>query len=402
MKPLRFVLLLLVSLLLTGQLHAAQLIPNDPRFHRQWHLSNQSSVYQGKDMSAPAAWAITTGSTNVTVAILATGIRLSHPDLDGRIRGGTNLVDGNADYTDHDGLGTELAAIQAGTGNNHYDYAGIDWQCGIIAVKIARSNELASASLMARGINYAVSNGCKIITIPYGVDVNTTELLNSVSNAFAKNVLIVAPIGRSADPASPGNRPQAIGVSVTNTGDKRISAYGPGVDVAASGDQIDCFSHNVNGTSVRGYPYGAPQVAGVCSLLLSIRPHLTPTQLRALICAGGMDLVGGAGSGDVPGWDQHFGWGKVNAYYSLQLALTEIDQFNLTEDDKIQFSWSSPPNLSNKQPYELYASPSIDGPWEKLSPVFTYNGQRTTVVIPTSEITQFFRVAIREDWPDGT
>jgi len=63
------------------------LVPNDTSFPAQWHLQNtgQSGGLPGADIRATDAWDITTGSTNVVIAVLDTGIDTDHPEFAGRI-----------------------------------------------------------------------------------------------------------------------------------------------------------------------------------------------------------------------------------------------------------------------------------------------------------------------------
>jgi thermitase len=89
-------------------------IPSDPRFPEQWGLVA---------IGAPAAWSISTGSADVTIAIVDTGVDLTHPDLDDKIVSGWDFVNDDADSQDDNGHGTHVAGIAAANRTT-----GLAWQ----------------------------------------------------------------------------------------------------------------------------------------------------------------------------------------------------------------------------------------------------------------------------------
>jgi len=118
-------------------------------------------------------------------------------------------------------------------------------------------------------------------------------------------------------------------------------------------------------------------VAGVCSLLLSIRPDLTPDQIRNILCLGAEDQIGDAT--DTPGFDNYYGWGRLNAYNSLLLAKTRFDQVTALPNNQVKLGWISPFNASNKLPYQISFSTNLAGPWILLTATngFSYTSNRT-------------------------
>lgn len=120
-------------------LYYSQQTPNDPQYSQQYGLPK---------IDAPSAWDIATGSSNVKIAILDSGVDIDHPDLDSKLTAGYDFVDINVnewqsngymlisgeDYTTRDsnpddfrGHGTQVAGVAAAETNNGDDIAGVCW-----------------------------------------------------------------------------------------------------------------------------------------------------------------------------------------------------------------------------------------------------------------------------------
>ena len=132
--------------------------PNDPLYPQQWGLAK---------INAPAAWDVTTGSPDVTIAVVDAGLDTTHPDLAGQlwtnpgeIAGngldddnngyvddihGWNLVDDNADLTDNTGHGTQVAGVIAARTNNSQGVAGVCWDCRLMVVKVTQPGGVANS-----------------------------------------------------------------------------------------------------------------------------------------------------------------------------------------------------------------------------------------------------------------
>ncbi|MFQ5655764.1 MAG: S8 family serine peptidase, partial [Planctomycetota bacterium] len=147
-------------------------VPSDPLFPDQWHLDNsgQSGGIPGADISAPAAWDITTGSSSVVIAVLDEGLDMSHPDLAPNIWGGHESTDqpspgglpGNADPLD--GHGTSCAGIAAAIGNNGIGVSGVSWSAAILAVRIGYAAHWTEIAWEVDGITWAVDNGADVLS----------------------------------------------------------------------------------------------------------------------------------------------------------------------------------------------------------------------------------------------
>jgi subtilisin family serine protease len=84
-------------------------VPTDPYYGYEWHLPK---------INAPSAWDVTTGTSAVTIAILDSGVDVSHPDLAPLLVPGWNYFDNNANITDVNGHGTSVAGAAAAADNN--------------------------------------------------------------------------------------------------------------------------------------------------------------------------------------------------------------------------------------------------------------------------------------------
>jgi thermitase len=133
--------------------------PNDPLYWRQWGHEYVKST---------PAWDVTTGSSSVTIAVLDTGLDLSHPELSGRLVAGYDFVNVDSDPSDDHGHGTRVTGIAAATGNNGIGVAGMDWRAGVMPVKVLNASGVGSWSAISRGIIYAADNGAQVINMSLG------------------------------------------------------------------------------------------------------------------------------------------------------------------------------------------------------------------------------------------
>jgi len=354
-------------------------VPNDPNFSQQWHHTN--SIRLGADIHSTLAWNLTQGSSNILVAVLDTGLADTLSEFAGRVAPGYNFAYGDFDTTDDYGHGTVVAGVLCANANNATLGAGVDWRCNLMPIKVLDYSNYGYYSWWAQGIDFAVSQGAKVINLSAGGSTSDTTLTSSISDAIAQGVIFVTVTHNdgSGTIRFPGNLPMCITVGATDKNDRRagFSNYGPQIDLVAPGTNIYSVGRSGGLESWWGTSFAAPQVAGVCSLLAGLRPDLRQDQARALVCAGAEDGVGDAT--DTPGFDNYYGWGRLNAYNTVLLAQTRIDQAQAIPGGGIVLSWSSPPNASNRQPYRVETAISVAGPWTLITNTngFAYSPVRT-------------------------
>lgn len=300
--------------------------PNDPHFSFQWGLYNlgQTGGSAGADVSAPEGWEINTGSEAITLAIVDTGVDVTHEDLKDNIVPGYDFYNDDADPSDDHGHGTFVAGIAAAQTHNEVGIAGVCWHCRIMPIKVLNNNGFGSLSTVAQGIVYAVEHGAQVINLSLGSAKLSSVIQDAVAFANSQGVSIVAGVGNHGTPPIhyPAKLPETIAVGATDHNDIRWSnsAYGAELDLMAPGRNIlSTFFNNLyifaDGTSM-----ATPFVTGAVGLLKSLCPQITPEEIRSVLKETADDL------GPV-GWDEEYGAGRLNIETMLAFAQHKNCQF---------------------------------------------------------------------------
>jgi subtilisin family serine protease len=316
---------------------AAQIEPDDPSYAAQWHLPR---------IGMPAAWATITDTAGLTVAVLDTGVKLDHPDLQGQLwanpgelpangrdddgdgfaddvhgwhfyhvlSGGQSLPRQDADLADANGHGTHVAGIIGAAGDNGLGVAGVAWRARLMVVRVLDADATGWESDIIQGLGYAVDHGARVVNMSLGLASPGPLLAQAVADAQARGVVLVAAAGNGGGAVLyPAAYPGVIAVGASDRSDARasFSAYGarldllaPGVDILSTWNGRPYFAQS--GTSM-----AAPQVAGVAALLLARMPRAGPAAIRACLLAGAADL-------GAPGRDDTTGWGLLSAPGALR------------------------------------------------------------------------------------
>jgi len=323
----------------------AQVAPNDTSFANQWGLSNSGQNIKGQtgtaqnDIHAVAAWEVTKGS-GVKVAVLDTGIDLSHPEFVGKIA--IQKVFNTSSIDDQFGHGTHVAGIIAADTNNSQGIAGTCPECQLMIVKVMDDSGSGPYSLIADGITWSADNGAKVISMSIAGQSFSQLLQDAVNYAWSKGVVIVAAAGNcggsnfsangctSQNPMEyPGALTNVVSVGNTDNKDQKsvTSNYGSWVKIAAPGTNI--FStlptHTYamqpgHGTALNydyltGTSMSAPMVAGVAALIWST-PYGTSNQAVVDRLYATADKIAGTGTF----WQN----GRVNAASAVGASTTPI------------------------------------------------------------------------------
>ncbi len=327
----------------------AQITPSDSTFSSLWGLNNtgQSGGLLDADIDAPEAWEYTTGSKNVVVAVIDTGVDFNHPDIranmwvnPGEVGGDGSDNDGNGfvddihgyDFVNNDGSpmddnghGTHVAGTIGAVGNNAEGVVGVNWSVSIMALKFLNANGTGFISNAIKALNYAT-----MMKTEYGVNVvvannswggggYNSQMYNAIRSAQEANILFVAAAGndgsnndsRNAYPAN-YDLDNVISVAATDNRDKlaSFSNYGATkVHLAAPGVGIRSTTPGGRYASYSGTSMAAPHVAGVAALLWSIDPNLSYQEVKNAILNGvdqKSDLAGKVATG-----------GRLNAYNAV-------------------------------------------------------------------------------------
>ena len=192
-----------------------------------------------RTVSAPAAWDVTTGASDVVIAILDTGVTPG-PEFDGKLLAGIDFVNGDADPADDDAKrhGTAVAAVAAADANDG-GVAGMCWSCSILPVKVLDTDGSGSSYDIARGVTWATDRGADVIVMSLGGTGTSRALQDATADARSRGAVLVAAAGNAGAtaPNYPAAYPGVIGVAGSTSVDGRYdwSNHGSWVDVAAPG-----------------------------------------------------------------------------------------------------------------------------------------------------------------------
>jgi hypothetical protein len=226
-----------------------------------------------------------------------------------------------------------VASVAAATGGNGQLMAGVDWNCKIMPVKVIDAQGRALYSDIISGLRYAADNSAKVINLSEAGTTVSQALEDAVSYAKDRGAIVVASMGNDNidTPYYPAAYSTVIAVGATNSKDQRAvpfsctdsggSNYGSKIDFVAPGDVLIALS-NTNPTDITawcGTSVAAPMVSGTVTLMLAVNPALTFDQVYSALKTGARDQVG-LTSEDTQGWDEYYGWGRIDAYRSLVAA----------------------------------------------------------------------------------
>ncbi|MFM8270471.1 MAG: S8 family serine peptidase [Pseudomonadota bacterium] len=304
--------------------------PDDTFFEKQYGLNNtgqvanKSSGFIDADIDAPEAWEITTGSRNVTVAVIDSGVDYNHPDLVNNIwlnpgetgtdsagadkssngidddgNGyiddfrGWDFVDNDNDPMDTNGHGTHVAGIIGARGNNSRGVTGINWQVSIVPLRTMDSTGMGSNSNIKKAVEYATAMHFHITNNSYAGGDFDQSMKDSIEAAKAAGVLFVAAAGNEGSnndtsPVYPANYDvdNLVTVGASNNTDTLafFSNYGVNkVHLVAPGENI--LSTYLNGTYsyLSGTSMAAPHVAGAAALLKAKDSTLTYSAIKSAL-----------------------------------------------------------------------------------------------------------------------
>lgn len=343
-----------------SQVSAAKTL-DDTFAAKEWHL---------KAIHAPEAWEQETGSSDVIVAVIDSGVDIDHPDLrqniwtnpqeipnngidddgDGYIDDvhGWNFVEDTNDVRpviSEDGIdeafihGTVVSSLIAARGNDGIGIAGVSWNARIMPLVVLGSDGSGRDTDIAKAIRYATAHGVDIINLSFVGYEKDEVLAQAINEATSQGVLLVSAAGNgdsesgqnldltAAFPACDKGAAGKGSISVTSVDEwKRKAAYanyGTCVDVSAPGENLfaarPTYAHTSRGQMAPGYrgnlsgtSVAAPLVAGLAALLKSQHPDWTPEEIakRIIQTSDSVDELNPAYAGKL-------GRGQINAEKAL-------------------------------------------------------------------------------------
>ena len=291
--------------------------PNDTAYKDGilWALHNigQNSGLEDADIDAPEAWSIDQGKPEITVAVIDTGVRYTHQDLDGQMWNNTdetagNFVDDDADgYVDNiygadpsdgdgdpmdtSGHGTHVSGTIAAKANDGNPHVGVAWNVRIMAVKLF-PNAFTSTEIAC--VEFAAENGAHVANCSYGsywfqqAEFDTYAAAGdeyglmfscSAGNSFNDNDgwMVAYPCSFELDniiSVAATDRSDQI-TWFSNYGEKSVDLGAPGTEIFSTTSDSDYSYEEMQGTSM-----AAPHVAGVLSLMRGLQPGWSILQIR--------------------------------------------------------------------------------------------------------------------------
>ncbi|MGE3539867.1 MAG: S8 family serine peptidase [Candidatus Tectimicrobiota bacterium] len=284
------------------------LSPSDPGYSSQWHLPR---------IAAPTGWDISTGSAQVVVAVIDSGIDPAHADLASKLLPGYSFLTNTTDARDVLGHGTAVSGTAGAIAGNLTGVAGVAWQNPVLPLVVLDSTNYATYANIAAAIMYAADHGAKVMNISIGGSSYSSTLQSAVDYAWNKGAVIVASAmnNGSSTPMYPAALEHVMAVSATTSSDllASFSNYGNWIDVAAPGASIYTTNRGGGYGYWNGTSFASPIVAGLAALVFAVQPNLTNTQVVDLIRQNSDDL-------GPAGYDPSFGYGRVNVYKTLLAA----------------------------------------------------------------------------------
>ncbi|MBS1515168.1 MAG: S8 family peptidase [Bacteroidetes bacterium] len=348
-------------------------LPNDPLFGSQWHLSNGGQLVStggnptfdlptangilDADMNLTQAWDITRGSANITIGIFDTGIDSAHPDLRTNVISGYDAIWNKRGVPrDSNGHGTCTAGLAGARGDNGIGVSGVAPLCKIQSFRVLNSQGSGITIALSRSFDSARVWGVEVLSNSWGGGSPLNTITNAINAAAdsgrnGRGCAILFSSGNEgrSNVSYPSYLPKVLSIGATTNRDKRKAPgtgeqywWGGNFGSDANGD-LDvcaptiCLTTDIQGTggynnaagangdydsTFNGTSCSCPNVSGIAGLLLSLNSNLTRVQVYEYICRGAekIDKVHYGNLKSYGWWNAYYGYGRVNAYYSLRLA----------------------------------------------------------------------------------
>jgi serine protease len=314
----------------------ASTIPHDTLYNYQWGC---------RMMYFPDAWDLQKGENRIppiTVAVLDTGVRMTHKDLQANLIIPTdicNFINNSNNPTDDYGHGTHVAGIISAVSNNNLCVTGMAWNVKILPVKVLNSNGEGTFAQIIAGINYAVAKGAKVINMSLGgtVSIVPQDFIDAFNNAATHNVTIIAAAGNENRWVNfPASYPGVVAVAALGPDGQRApySNYGPEIMVCAPGgaDSIadppnemivsTFYQSDTSYAYMSGTSMATPHVTGLVALIYSQIPGISPAQIIERLRTHTVDK-------GTTGFDNYYGYGMPDAFAALHGQPTQLPEIQV-------------------------------------------------------------------------
>jgi subtilisin family serine protease len=348
-------------------LQQRQFVPDDPLLPSQWHHRLIDS-YQ--------AWNFSLGSPTVKIAIVDTPFQMGHPDLAGNTVSGWDVV-ANEPVDSSTGIvhSTMCAGMAAAVIDNATGVAGAA-NCEVLPININ-----GAISEMYDAIIWAANNGVRVVNISWsGANSDALESAGYYLKTNTAGILVMSAIDGNGY-LNWTNQPDIYCIAMTDAADNfEQTMYGPYIDFAAPGYEIYSTTTGSSYGTGSGTSYAAPLFAGVVACLFGINPTLSPDQVINI-------LKNTAINPDRPGWNEYFGWGRIDFGAAATVAANTLPVI------------SSIRKSNNQATVCLNFSPSLTYSLWRTTQLVPANWQMITNAIVQTNSTQ---ISLTDQAPPGT
>ncbi len=359
-----------VELAEKSPIYRKTLTPNDPSFSG----STQWGLFQ---IGAQNAWNVSTGNSNVVVAIVDDAVEITHPDLSPVIWTNTGEIanngiddDGNGYIDDVNGWdasgtqyangdtdpnpdapassfdhGTHVAGIAGAATNNNAGVASIGFGVSLMAVK--STNSSVNLTHTYEGVVYAIENNADVINMSFGSGFNSSAFQSLMNYANSLGIVLVAAAGNDNVSSTfyPAGYNNVISVASTTTGDAKsnFSNYGSWIDISAPGSAIYSTIPGSGYDYKQGTSMASPMVAGLCGLMLSLNPSLSPSDIESCLTSTAANIDGAN-----PSYVGQLGAGRIDALAAMNCISATLnwapqaefsgDILNILEGQSVNFT----------------------------------------------------------------
>ena len=308
----------------------ASAIPNDPEI-------TNGSAWQFERIGADETWDKVSNEETVVVAVIDTGLNMTHPDMVGRTVSGYDYVTKQEDVVDIAGHGTEVSGCIAAVTNNGIGTAGVS---GLSNVKIApyRAGGMSDGDLSldlgnicAAIMAAAKRPEVKVINMSFGTYNQYDVLKDAVKDAADAGKILVAAAGNDGGSSYsyPASYENVISVGATTSEDHyaSFSEHNDKVDLSAPGENVLTTNHDGSYEPVSGTSISSPIVAGSCAVLLAADSSLSKEKVESILKETALDLGNS-------GIDNYYGNGMIQLDEAVKsvISIKPLKVDSLTTD----------------------------------------------------------------------
>ena len=304
---------------------------SDPYVSQQKHITDSYAKVQ-------EAWDVVKGEdSNVTVAIIDSGIDTDHPDLAGNIVAKASMT--GTGYEDQLGHGTNVAGIISAKTNNGVGVTGVSYNAKILPIKVTDVSQGFDGSPVIKALQWVIDNytkyNIKVVNMSLGMTYSQT-VKDLIDKAYNAGIICVCASGNSYSTSGvsfPASLSNTISVGAVDANHNRVSYSngGSNLDLVAMGSYsytyptsgiFTTINYGGYGDAGHGTSFAAPFVAATAALCFAANSSATPDSVKSIITSTALDL------GET-GKDIYYGYGQVVAKDAVEKITEKTPVYRL-------------------------------------------------------------------------